>query len=221
MTSGSCKACDRLSRPSRVFSLDLSRVRQQRKQYSNTLEGLRPSLSSERTERLLSIGFDLDPTGRRQDKRTEQERWDAMFQGLVEYHKRHGTFVLPEGYFHDGRSLFSWAHNQRRLYSNYVNGHAPTLLPERVKRLRAVGFIDERCSDLKGISHHGKRNSTSSESLSHKRQRGIRINQNDNKSETHVATSRETEAQRKERMAWETALALEVLVKYQQMTNST
>ena len=204
-------------------------VRQQRKQYSNSLEGVRPSLSSERTERLLSIGFDLDPTGRRKDKRTEQERWDAMFQGLVDYHKSNSTFVLPERFFHDGRSLFSWAHNQRRLYANYINGQTPTLAQERVDRLRAIGFIDARCREKKTS---GKRRrprseeSTSDSGSSFSSGRKHKSTQLESNSKSLSQNQRSTDAieptilRNNDTATWATSLAMEALAKYQRMADT-
>jgi hypothetical protein len=121
-------------------------LRHQRSQFINSLMNTRPALSNERRESLLSIGFDLDPTGQRQDQRTEDERWAAMLQGLEAYSQLHGTFVVPEGYSHDNRSLFSWARNQRRLYNT------SRLPQDRVDKLREIGFIQARCSTDKGKS---------------------------------------------------------------------
>jgi hypothetical protein len=139
-------------------------MRHQRKQYSLTMKKAgRAALSSERIERLMSIGFDLDPTGRRQDKRNEDERWEVMVQGLLEYKKKNGTFRLPEGYFHDGRNLFSWAHNQRRLYANLLRNRPPVLLPERIKRLTEIGFAlsPRRSAEFSSSGSSKKRKSSS------------------------------------------------------------
>ena len=133
-------------------------LRHQRKQYSIMVDESRPALSAARIDRLLSIGFDLDPTGRRNDQRSDQERWEVMFQGLQEFRNRHGTFVIPEGTIHDNRNLSSWAHNQRRLYANYLRNQLPTLLPERVEKLQSIGFVlGPRKSTDKGLyrSHDG------------------------------------------------------------------
>ncbi|GKY95490.1 hypothetical protein MPSEU_000510600 [Mayamaea pseudoterrestris] len=133
-------------------------IRHQRSQYSNALKGARPALSKGRTERLLSIGFDLDPTGQRQDHRTEQERWLIMLDGLVAFHDKHQSFILPEGYSHDGRSLFSWARNQRRLYANYLQNVKPALPQDRVDKLREIGFVQARCSgSIKSVPSGGRR----------------------------------------------------------------
>lgn len=115
-------------------------IRHNRKQYSTLVNG-KPALSAARIDRLLSIGFDLDPTGRRQDRRSDQERWDIMFRGLQEYYDRYGTFVIQEGTMYDNRNLASWAHNQRRLYANYLRHQHPTLLPDRVEKLQSIGFV--------------------------------------------------------------------------------
>lgn len=147
-------------------------IRQQRKQYSNALEGIRPALSKERTERLQSIGFELDPTGRRQDKRSEQERWEVMFHGLVDFYKNNGTFLLSAGYFHDGRSLFSWAHNQLRLYSNYLKGVKPALTHERAELLRGIGFIAARLIDMPPAEDYQDSSNLQEEQGSPNRRRG-------------------------------------------------
>jgi hypothetical protein len=115
-------------------------MRHQRTQFANSQRGLRPALSVDRRDRLESIGFDLDPTGRRQDNRSKEERWDVMFQGLVNFKQKFGTVTLPEACYHDGRSLFSWAHHQRRMYANRVNGVTPYLSEERLERLKSIGF---------------------------------------------------------------------------------
>jgi hypothetical protein len=117
-------------------------MRHQRKQYSQTMKKAgRRTLSLQRIDRLLSIGFDLDPTGRRQDKRNDQERWEVMVQGLLDFRERTGTFRVPEGYLYDGRNLFSWAHNQRRLYGNHLKGKQPSLLVKRMERLLEIGYL--------------------------------------------------------------------------------
>lgn len=115
-------------------------LRHQRKQYSITMKSNRTALSVQRIARLQSIGFDIDPTGRRQDSRSEEERWEVMVEGLLKFKKQYGTFQLPEGFMHDGRNLFSWAHNQRRLYANLLKRQQPSLLPERIERLGSIGF---------------------------------------------------------------------------------
>jgi hypothetical protein len=199
-------------------------IRHQRKQYSNTMEGKRPALSKERTDRLLALGFDLDPTGRRQDRRSDDERWDIMFEGLVTYHQRNGTFVIPEGFFHDGRSLFSWAHNQRRLYTNYQQGTTPTLLRQRIDRLHAIGFIEARCSEVKASPPRKQQPNASTED-GKKRQKEPLATAQDTEDEQASSVKRLRTLPRTQASldtvsasSWATDLALATLSKYQGMT---
>ena len=126
-------------------------LRNQRKVCSNTEDGNRSPLARKRIHRLISIGIDLDPTGRRNDQRSDQERWDAMFQGLLDFGTCHGSFVIPEGTMCDNRNLCSWAHNQKRLYLNTLQNQQPSLLSERVEKLRSVGFLS-----LATVSDHSR-----------------------------------------------------------------
>ena len=205
-------------------------IRHQRSQYTNALQQRRPALSQERTERLLSIGFELDPTGQRQDTRTEPERWQIMYEGLYEYYQRNKTFVLPEGYSYDGRSLFSWARNQKRLFVNHLQGAKPCLSRERIELLNKIGFIQARCkSSVVVIPHKAKTASLpsvakrsvivrSSHPLLYNTRRQLPSQQRRRLRQVSIDSSKRATTEQPALPSWVVSLAMDTLKRYQAMT---
>jgi hypothetical protein len=76
-------------------------------------------------ERLESIGFDWDPV---------TNRWEEMFQQLVEFKKEHGHTNVPQ---HSGKyaQLAHWVRNQRA-----AKRYNRPIIAKRGKRLDEVGF---------------------------------------------------------------------------------
>ena len=61
----------------------------------------------------------------------DDEHWNFMIQGLVEFKKMMGHLIVPQGCDYFGVSLYDWVIEQRR-----TNDHEPT----RLERLRSLGF---------------------------------------------------------------------------------
>ncbi|GKY90728.1 hypothetical protein MPSEU_000046100 [Mayamaea pseudoterrestris] len=110
-------------------------LKHQRQRYVSSM------LSEARIDRLQSIGVNLDPNSSLIDIRSDEERFNVMLQGLQLHFQTHGNFVIDPHVTHDGRNLASWAHNQRRLYANYLRNHEPKLLPIQVQLLQHIEFI--------------------------------------------------------------------------------
>ena len=81
-------------------------------------------LSSERIQKLESIGFSWDPY---------EDAWNQMFQELKEYEQIHGDCNVPRGYS-DNPKLGTWVAKQRSSKKKGV------LSSERIQKLESIGF---------------------------------------------------------------------------------
>jgi hypothetical protein len=69
-----------------------------------------------------------------------EENWNTMFEGLLEYKARHGTFKVPRGFIHNGKNLGIWVGNQRERYSNAQEGKKKALSADRIEKMQRAGF---------------------------------------------------------------------------------
>ena len=71
-----------------------------------------------------------------------QEKWDEMFERLVEYKKIHGNCLVPNRYS-DDPALGAWVSTQRRQYKVLRSGTSQStpMTPERALRLASIGFV--------------------------------------------------------------------------------
>ena len=60
--------------------------------------------------------------------------WNRMYQGLVQFYKKHHHFRVPQKLDVNGNSLSQWVYVQRNMFRNKI------LSPERIAKLRAIGF---------------------------------------------------------------------------------
>ena len=82
------------------------------------------NLSSERFERLNSLGFSWDPLS---------EYWEEGFAMLQQFNEHNGHCRIPAGYKTNNFSLGSWVRSQRK--------NKDSLTPERLERLNSLGFV--------------------------------------------------------------------------------
>jgi superfamily II DNA or RNA helicase len=80
-------------------------------------------LTSERAQRLESLGFSWDPLS---------EQWEQGFASLVGFHKREGHCRAPQGHEESGFKLGTWVHAQRQKIAE--------LDSSRLKRLKKLNF---------------------------------------------------------------------------------
>ena len=85
-------------------------------------------LAQSRILRLNSIEFIWNPTGSR-----FKNRWEEMFQFLLEYKKEHGNTLVPKRCGGNDKQLGIWVNNQRRRKEQ--------LGQSRVLRLNSIGFV--------------------------------------------------------------------------------
>ena len=81
-------------------------------------------LSTEQVSQLEQLGFIWDP---------HAAAWEEMFLALAAYKGTHGNCNVPREW-KDNSTLGMWCTIQRRKQKN------KTLLPDRIKRLKALGF---------------------------------------------------------------------------------
>ncbi|GKY96352.1 hypothetical protein MPSEU_000594900 [Mayamaea pseudoterrestris] len=67
------------------------------------------------------------------------EKWNAMFQKLADYQKKHGHTLVPQCY-HDDPRLGRWVHYQRVEYWLFQASGTGKITPERIKRLNDIEF---------------------------------------------------------------------------------
>jgi hypothetical protein len=67
------------------------------------------------------------------------EKWNAMFQKLLEYKKQNNNTMVPQCYSEDQR-LGRWVHYQRVEYWIYQQKGSGKITEERIARLNSIGF---------------------------------------------------------------------------------
>lgn len=79
---------------------------------------------------------------RRGSQGKQAERWDQMFQRLLEFKRIHGHCLVPNRYPLDP-SLGAWVSTQRRHYKILIGDDdsvTTPMTPERASRLMSIGF---------------------------------------------------------------------------------
>jgi len=85
---------------------------------------LKDRMNKDRVSRLTSINFCWD---------ARTARWEDSFTALLNFEKKEGHCKVAQNYFVDGIKLGWWVTTQRRTKHQ--------LSPDRIKRLKAIGFI--------------------------------------------------------------------------------
>ena len=97
----------------------------------------RGTLQIERYQRLIQIGFVFSKNAPYKKKarftKDQETKWNAMFQGLVDFKRANGHCNVPAGY-KDCPKLSVWVRNQRREY------FANVIDESRRLRLESIGF---------------------------------------------------------------------------------
>jgi hypothetical protein len=139
-------------------------VRRQRGFYKNTVNGLQPSLSQDRIDRLAAVGLKLGSNERNpgiqlslsQDRALKfesnernpgvqpslsvEKRWSRMLQGLVEFNAMTGHFKVLKAYEYQGCSLYDWVRRQDELFRRSQNKRLSASSQDRIDRLAAIDF---------------------------------------------------------------------------------
>ncbi|MDC0489108.1 Helicase associated domain protein [Amylibacter sp.] len=84
------------------------------------------TLTTDRVEKLNSIGFSWDPY---------QEDWDQGFYYLGKYKMLEGDSNAPRGYKLDGFNLGDWVGTQRKHFSKNL------LTEDKIEKLNSIGFL--------------------------------------------------------------------------------
>ncbi|KAG7359854.1 helicase domain protein [Nitzschia inconspicua] len=104
-------------------------VKRQRHQFKRKKLGHHSTLTDEREQQLLEVGFIFD---------SHRAVWHARFETLKAYRLANGHCGIPAKY-EDG-SLNVWIKHQRRQYLLFINGERSTMTEERIAALNSIGF---------------------------------------------------------------------------------
>ena len=69
----------------------------------------------------------------------QSENWKERYSELVEFHRQHGHCLVPNNY-KENPSLAEWVKRQRYQYKLKTLGEHTTMTPERMKKLKKLGF---------------------------------------------------------------------------------
>ena len=110
----------------------------QRKEYSRWKDGKTLSTSTLDNDKIQALSL-IDSEWW---KGVRQRQWDARFQELLDYRKRHDDCCVPISY--RNQKLANWVSNQRRKYTLKMSGQPSELTDEQMEQLNAVGFVWNR-----------------------------------------------------------------------------
>eukprot|EP00956_Cyclotella_meneghiniana_P042132 scaffold248375_cov71-Cyclotella_meneghiniana.AAC.5 len=100
-------------------------------QYRNAQDGKLPALNPERIRLLEEIGIVWG------NKRVTTS-WDARFEDLLEFKRRHGHANVP-WQWKENISLAQWVNSQRKKYKDLNDGKRNNLSSEQIERLDSIG----------------------------------------------------------------------------------
>ena len=109
---------------------------QKRKQKRKLDAGKPTRLTPERVQQLEEAGFAWKIWGNR------SEKWDEMYQKLVQYKAEHGTVHIVNSARMadpDHRKLGMWCDRQKATYKLRQQGKNSPMTEERIKRLEDIG----------------------------------------------------------------------------------
>ncbi|KAG7373006.1 helicase domain protein [Nitzschia inconspicua] len=104
-------------------------VKRQRHQYKRKQMGHHSTLTDEREEKLLAVGFIFD---------SHRAVWHTRFETLKAFYMANGHCGIPSK-FEDG-SLNVWIKHQRRQYLLFISGEKSIMTEERIAALNSIGF---------------------------------------------------------------------------------
>jgi hypothetical protein len=117
-------------------------------------------LSPTRKQRLLDLGINLQPKGRKCGgglaiSTVHEAKWTAMYSELEKYHERFGDVNVPaRPRYAEDATLGTWVFNQRKRYHEVRPDGNPVLKENRIELLEKIGFkwnINRRHPGFKSI----------------------------------------------------------------------
>ena len=111
-------------------------VRSQRRAYSHMEVGKASSLTSEREEKLTSVGF----RWRMNRRAAKTVPWQERFDALVAFKVKYGHLDVDISEEGEHRDLKKWTSAQRHNYRKKKSGEKHSLPLEAEEKLRAIGF---------------------------------------------------------------------------------
>ena len=122
---GHCRVSTRKNRKLGVF------VQNQRREYRRLLAGNKTTLTSDRIQKLVAVGFEW--------YRSHDVAWSERYNDLLDFFERNGHCNVPEDYA-ENFQLGQWCMNQRTAYRFVQQGKPTGLTLERIRKLEAINF---------------------------------------------------------------------------------
>lgn len=112
-------------------------IRRQCKSFVDTAESTR-DVNPARYAQLVALG--LDPTKRVSAKSEEEEsqKWDTMYQKLVEHKNQHGSTNVKRT--EENKDLYNWLVLQRNEYKKLQDNKPSRLTAPRLIKFNQIGF---------------------------------------------------------------------------------
>jgi len=106
-------------------------------------DGMRSSMTPARIRALESINFTWA-------KRKGEHSWLQKYNELLEYKKEFGHVDVPTKYV-ENKALGRWVSTQRAQYKFLQTGKKSQLTEERLRKLKAVGFVFDLMSSTSQV----------------------------------------------------------------------
>ncbi|KAG7351731.1 type III restriction enzyme [Nitzschia inconspicua] len=104
-------------------------AKRQRHQYKRKKMGHHSTLTDERENKLLEVGFVFD---------SHRAAWQVQFECLKAFSLANGHCRIPRDF--EDRSLEIWMKHQRRQYVLLMKGRKSTMTDDRIAALNSIGF---------------------------------------------------------------------------------
>jgi len=109
-------------------------VMTQRRQFTLLMQGFPSALTTERIQRLESIGFTWSI------RPEPAKTWHKKFQELKIYKDTFGNCMVPQRY-QANPQLGTWVHTQRRQYKLMIEGKKSSMTRDKAQSLDSLGFF--------------------------------------------------------------------------------
>eukprot|EP00581_Thalassiosira_minuscula_P031978 CAMPEP_0183785432 /NCGR_PEP_ID=MMETSP0739-20130205/66501_1 /TAXON_ID=385413 /ORGANISM="Thalassiosira miniscula, Strain CCMP1093" /LENGTH=507 /DNA_ID=CAMNT_0026029435 /DNA_START=1 /DNA_END=1524 /DNA_ORIENTATION=- len=118
-----------------------------RQKYKQKMKGEKTSLTDERVNDLLEIGF-VFAAGKTPNHPIGKKTWEERFEELLEFKELHGHTVVPQL----SGTLGNWVRMQRIAYKKFKAGEKSTITAEKALKLSEIGFCFDASDRFKTSS---------------------------------------------------------------------
>lgn len=116
-------------------------AKRQKKSLAKHLKGEPGAMSDDQISKLKSLG--LDQKKPRSDAAAYEDKWESMFNSIVQYKHDNGHFPKPtveRSAPKDEKVLSRWVSQQKKEYKKLQDGQESKLTAQHLQRLTAIGL---------------------------------------------------------------------------------